>query len=130
MRIGIFYYSGTGSNAYLAKYIMGKFLDFGHEVEIFRYTIESIENYEKYDLIGIGSPVWMWRAPRFLTQRLISKGFSNKTYFIFNACAGSSVNAPWSIYRALKGKNNNFLGNLIGKGTNNIRRYVIWKVFR
>ncbi len=122
-RVGLIFYTGTGTTAFLAETIGNIFSDDTFEYESHRLTYESVISWENYDIIGIGAPTWIWRAPNVLTTWLRRNPFQNKPYFIFNACAGSPGNTSWSIYKELRNHNNIFLGTVIGAGPNNIRRW-------
>ena len=54
IKIGIFYYSGSGSTCYYAKYITKYLENKGNLVQNKRITNDSNEHWENFDLIGIG----------------------------------------------------------------------------
>jgi Pyruvate/2-oxoacid:ferredoxin oxidoreductase delta subunit/flavodoxin len=121
LKIGLFYYTGTGSTAFFGEHIKRILEEHDCIIESKRVTHDSSDNWDDYDVIGLGVPVWIWRAPHVFTKRL--KNITKKPYFIFMTCGGSSGNTAWSIYKAMKGRNNTYLGYIQGNGANNIRAW-------
>ena len=68
LKILLIYFSGTGSTAEFALNLGDFIQEKGNTVDYIRLTRKvmekSKENFDKYDLIGFGSPVWSWRTPR------------------------------------------------------------------
>lgn len=123
LKIGILYYSGTGSTAYFAQNISESFKQNGHTVKLIRYKHQDYIDLSGFDLIGFGATVWVYRSPRVFTNFLKTINLSKKPYFIFQTCGGTPGNAQWSIFKALKHTNGPYLGDIIGTGTNNIRSW-------
>jgi flavodoxin/formate hydrogenlyase subunit 6/NADH:ubiquinone oxidoreductase subunit I len=83
MKIGIFYFSGTGNTKYIAKIISSEFQSKQHDVDLFKIedfvlgkneiTLETMKN---YDLIGIGYAVHAFNAPRNVFE-FIKKNLPN-----------------------------------------------------
>ncbi|WP_371802396.1 EFR1 family ferrodoxin [Candidatus Lokiarchaeum ossiferum] len=123
LKIGLFYYSGTGATAYFAQKIAESMQNNGHTVTLIRYRSQNHTDFDEYDLIGFGAAVWVWRSPRVFTNFLKNIKLNNKPYFIFQTCGGTPGNAQWSIYKALKHNNGIYLGDTVGTGANNIRSW-------
>ena len=123
LKIGLLYYSGTGSTAFFAQKLAESFQQNGHTVTLIRYKSQNHMDFKKFDLIGFGATVWVYRSPRVFTDFLKTINISNKPFFIFQTCGGTPGNAQWSIYKALKHTNGTYLGDLVGTGTNNIRSW-------
>ena len=52
---------------------------------------EKVENFEKYNTILIGFPIWWYTAPRIIQTFLESYDFSNKTIALFATSGGSGL---------------------------------------
>ncbi|MHA1777044.1 MAG: hypothetical protein DRO88_03105 [Promethearchaeia archaeon] len=127
LKILLIYFSGTGSTAEFALNLGDFIQEKGNTVDYIRLTRKvmekSKENFDKYDLIGFGSPVWSWRTPRIITRYVSTLKLPKIPYFNFFSCGGSLGNAPWSLYKALRNSGGIYLGTVIATGTNNIRSW-------
>jgi len=123
LNIGFFYYTGTGATAKFAT-ILGDYCENrGHSVTFHRITSTSEEKFEGYGLVMLGGPVWMWRAPRVITSRMKTYALPKMPFVLFATCGGTPGNAFWSMYKVLKHSGGQYLGYVVGKGTNNIRAW-------
>lgn len=86
MRIGIYYFSGTGNTAYVAKKIASSFWNQGAEVTLYPIgSKEEIPDPSSFDALGFGYPIHAFNAPETMIRFV--KGLpapsSSKRAFIF-----------------------------------------------
>ncbi|NHJ46982.1 MAG: flavodoxin [Asgard group archaeon] len=56
-----------------------------------KMKLEEIEtNFEDYDLIFLGTPVWAWRLNPVVRSFLKTTNFTGKKFGLFSCCAGSA----------------------------------------
>lgn len=92
MKIGICYFSGTGNTEAVCKLFEREFTASGHEVEVMRIedALKGNANFDvrRYDLIGIGNPVYGFSSPglvyRFIEQLPVT---NTRRVFIFKTAA-------------------------------------------
>lgn len=123
LKFGLLYYSGTGSTAYFANYISNLMEEQGFSAKTHRITDKSQINFDQFDIIGIGGPVYMWTAPKILRDYIKRSIKWQKPFFIFGTCGGTPGNFPRSIYQKVAINGGIYLGQIIGRGTNNIRSW-------
>ncbi len=72
MKIGIFYFSGTGNTEIITEFVKQELMNSGHDVILHRIEDllkEGIEfNTKQYDMVGIGFPVHALNAPTIIYQ--------------------------------------------------------------
>jgi Pyruvate/2-oxoacid:ferredoxin oxidoreductase delta subunit/flavodoxin len=123
MKVAIVYFTGTGSTARFSAAIAEGLRAAGSEVALFRMEKVSVSELNTFDLIGLGCPVFSYRAPRIVT-RLISEILpEKKTYFIFCTCGGQPGNTLGSLYNTTHKRGGLNIGGIVGKGPNNIRSW-------
>ena len=105
MKICLIYHSGTGTTAKYADQIAQGFEEFDHTVIQYRVNSVTDEDLEGYDLIGVGTPTYAFRAPHFIIKKINTFPEKEQPYFLFNTCAGSPGNTFSRMYKALKKKN-------------------------
>ncbi|MHA1338969.1 MAG: 4Fe-4S dicluster domain-containing protein [Promethearchaeota archaeon] len=152
MKISLIYFSGTGMTACAAFFITKYFKDNKEkllksifkgeklEIDTFRLTYELKDRisviFEKSDVIGIGSPTYAYRAPRFVTKILkYVKNFKRsqkidkrkKMFFIFNTSGGEPGNCLWNIYKILFKKGLFYLGGIEISYETNLRSWMPFK---
>lgn len=98
----IIYFSGTGSTAYFASKLGEYLRNHNCTVELKRLVKDLKVDLLKYDLIGFGSPVWVWRAPRVVTSFLSKLRLPNIPYFTFLTSGRNFGNGPYSMFKSLK----------------------------
>ena len=92
MRIGIFYFSGTGNTELIAKFIGNGLINRGNSVEYFK--IEDILNnnmvidISQYDMVGVGHPVLGFGATGIADKfsKYMPNG-NNKPAFVFKTAS-------------------------------------------
>ncbi|HUT80321.1 MAG TPA: EFR1 family ferrodoxin [Candidatus Bathyarchaeia archaeon] len=124
MKIGILFFTGTGVTAKFAYDIAEGIEEEGHEVELIRLKKEIIFDASKYDIIGIGSPSYSFRAPRLTTKLIQNIDFKQKPFFVFCTSGGMSGNTLWNLYFSTKKKAGICLGFNQGFGTTNLRSWM------
>lgn len=105
MRIGVVYFSGTGSTWHIARRYAQALLERGKQAELLRLEElmheDGYASLEGYDLLGIGYPIHAWNAPRlvveFIKRLPRSKG---QPVFLF-VTAGSMVGRAFDWARDL-----------------------------
>jgi Pyruvate/2-oxoacid:ferredoxin oxidoreductase delta subunit/flavodoxin len=124
MKIGIVYFSGTGGTANLADIFRLHFEESEHEVDLIRMKHNTEYNLEKYDLFGIGAPVYSYRAPRFVTRILSNLNFQKKPFFVFSCIGGQAGNTHWNLYKSMRDTAGICLGEFSVTITTNIRSWM------
>ena len=126
MNIGLFYFSGTGMTAELAKSIANEFRRLGHTVEFTRFTADlPLPDLAAYDVIGFGAPVYSFNAPRIFLRYLRSlDGPEGIPYVLFITSHSASGITAASMDRILRRKRFRRTAPVIeGMGVNNIRAW-------
>ena len=90
--ISIVYFSGTGNTEAITRLIAGEFKK-QHKVEVIK--VEDILKRKvifdplRYDLIGLGFPVYGFNAPENMFELVDSlAGIQGREFFIYSTCAG------------------------------------------
>lgn len=122
MKVGIIYLSGTGSTAKFAEEIALGFREAGHEVELHRFEKCNPQTVEKFEILGLGCPTYSYAAPPIFLGFLKTLPNRQFPFFAFCTCGGQPANTTWDIYNVMKTKGV-FIGDIIGKGPNNIRAW-------
>lgn len=68
MKIAIFYFSRTGNTKKIADLYRQSFIADGHECELFSLPLTQQEEFDGYDLLGIGYPIHSFNAPEIVLQ--------------------------------------------------------------
>ena len=131
MKIGIFYFTGTGSTLKLAQEIAAGMQESESgsstdplKIELFPWKHLAGKDISAFDLIGIGAPVYSFRAPRVVTRVLNHLTVRNKKFFLFLTCGGMEGNAFWNLYRPLNKKGWDLLETILVYGPNNLRSWL------
>ncbi|MBN1329991.1 MAG: EFR1 family ferrodoxin [Candidatus Heimdallarchaeota archaeon] len=124
MKIAILYFTGTGTTAKFAYDIAEGIKEENQEIELIRLKKGISFDADKYELIGIGSPAYSFRAPRLTTQLLKKIDFKKKPIFVFCTSGGMPGNALWNLYFAVKKKADVCLGFDQGFGATNLRSWM------
>ena len=108
MRIALLYFSGTYNTLYLTSILKNLLLKKNNSVDVF--SLENKNNFanKKYDLIGIGYPIYAFNAPKIVEQNIKNLKLSNCNYFIYkNSGEPFKFNkaSSYKIYKIMK-KNN------------------------
>ncbi len=108
MNVLLIYYTGTFNTRYVSKMLEKKFGDNGHSVSL--YEIDPLKterlDFEGYDLIGLGYPIYGFNAPypflKFIKKQKFPKGIRTFIYKnsgeTYHANDASSIN----VYHKLK----------------------------
>ena len=108
MNVLLIYYTGTFNTRYVSKMLEKKFSDNGHSVSL--YEIDPLKterlDFEGYDLIGLGYPIYGFNAPypflKFIKKQKFPKGIRTFIYKnsgeTYHANDASSIN----VYHKLK----------------------------
>lgn len=126
MKIGLFYFSGTGLTSELAKRIAAEFDRQGHRTERIRFR-QGMQQPDlgAYDLAAFGGPTYSFYAPRIFLRFLRSlQGPPGMPYLLFLTSHGMPGITAQSMDRILKRKGfRRAAPPLEGKGVNNIRAW-------
>ncbi|MHA1268490.1 MAG: EFR1 family ferrodoxin [Candidatus Helarchaeota archaeon] len=104
MRIAIFYHSVTGNTKYAAELIKKGIEESCHECELFYiHHLEFNNNdYEKYDILGFGTPVFAFREMNSIRKFIRNIPNQQKYAFLFCTCNESPGNALYRMAVNLK----------------------------
>ena len=102
MNVLLIYYTGTFNTRYVSKMLEKKFSDNGHSVSL--YEIDPLKterlDFEGYDLIGLGYPIYGFNAPsrflKFIKRQKFPKGL--KTFIYKNSGETLHANDASSLY--------------------------------
>lgn len=123
MKIGIVYFSGTGSTAKFASEIAQGFRDREHSVYISRFDKVDLEQLMQCEILGFGAPTYNYCIVRKFMNFLNSLPAGNLPYFLFVTCGGQPGYSFFTMYQPLHKKGYIFLGKILGNGCNNIRAW-------
>jgi len=124
VKIGVIYYSGTGTTAYTGQKIAEKLEEKGHSVSLGRMNTWDPEKLNGFDILGFGAPCYAFYPPRqFLSfLRKITPG--NIPFFLFSTSHGMGGNTAACMYRIVAAKGYRYLGcSLECTGILNIRAW-------
>ena len=124
MKIALIYFSGTGVTAKFATDIARGFIKENHTVDLLRIKRNAKLDLVSYDIIGIGAPVYSYRAPRIVSNFLRKLDLHKRPFFVFSTSGGVPGNTLWNLYHAVYRKAGVFLGSIEGYGTTNIRSWM------
>ena len=124
MKVCILYFSGSGTTANLADILKKHFNELGNTVDLIRIKHDTQFELSSYDLFGIGSPVYSYRAPRIATRILKTLNFTKKPFFVFSSIGGQKGNTHWNLYKAVKDTSGHCLGEFSVTVTTNIRSWM------
>lgn len=121
MRVGIWYFTGTGTTAFLAREIAFGLRDENHVVHLARLRDLPGKLPVEYDVVGFGCPTYAYRAPRYVSRVLRRLESFAAPFFLFCTCGGVPGNTLWSLYKTLRARAGPYLGGIVGHGANNLR---------
>jgi flavodoxin/Pyruvate/2-oxoacid:ferredoxin oxidoreductase delta subunit len=123
MKIGIVYFSGTGSTARFATEITQGFRERNHTVYLSRFDRVDLSQLMQCEIIGFGSPTYNYNVVRKFLDFLKALPGANLPYFLFVTCGGQPGYSFFNMYHILHKKGWIFLNKLLGVGCNNIRAW-------
>ena len=114
MKISIRYYSGAGNTKYIAKKIAKSFRKNAHYVSNEKISEESNTNGvgEKFDVLGIGFPIYFREAPELVCDLLKRVEGRNRPIFFFTTKGLYSGNAIRNIIDYSIDRNFNPVGSI------------------
>ncbi|MHA1745071.1 MAG: EFR1 family ferrodoxin [Promethearchaeota archaeon] len=124
MKIALLFFSGTGITAYFATEIAKSFQLQENIVDLIRIKSGSQVDFTQYDIIGIGSPTYSFRAPRLVTRKLNFLNFQKKPFFLFVTSGGMPGNTLWNLYKSVARTGGTCLGFIGGIGITNVRSWM------
>ncbi len=124
MKIALLFFSGTGITASFATEIANGFQLQDGVVDLIRIKSGSVVDFTQYDIIGIGSPTYSFRAPRLVTRKLNSLNFQKKPFFLFVTSGGMPGNTSWNLYKSVARTGGTCLGFIDGIGITNVRSWM------
>ena len=124
LKIALLYFSGTGITAKFAMEIAKSFQMNDAIVDLIRLKVGLTVNLTQYDLIGVGSPTYSFRAPRLTTQILCQLNFKKRPFFLFCTSGGMPGNTLWNLYKSVEQTGGCCLGFLSGVGITNVRSWM------
>lgn len=80
------YYSGTGNGKYLTEKLTARLQDKGYEVDVYRINPLNLEklDYSKYDLVGVGYPIYGFNMPGIVHRFFKKQKFEpNQRIFVY-----------------------------------------------
>jgi ferredoxin/flavodoxin len=132
MKIGIVYFSGTGTTAAIAAEIARGFRDsISPPLEVYLTRFDRCDKscLATCDILGFGAPTYSYRVVRqfshFLTSLTTSPELISapKPYFLFLTCGGQPGNTFWDMYHILSKKGWPLLAKFRVNAANNIRAW-------
>ena len=124
MKIALLFFSGTGITANFATEIAKGFQNQNNVVDLIRIKSGLQVDLTKYDIIGIGSPTYSFRAPRLVSRILNHQDFQKKPFFLFCTSGGMPGNTLWNLYKSSKRTGGHCLGFIDGTGITNLRSWM------
>ncbi|MHA1522224.1 MAG: EFR1 family ferrodoxin [Promethearchaeota archaeon] len=124
MKVGLLYFSGTGATARIAGNLREKLQKSGHVVDLVRIKRNRQLDLQSYDLIGIGTPTYSFRAPRIVTNKLRHSKLNEISFFVFCTSGGMPGNTLRNLYDAVKNKAGRFLGSFEAVAITNLRSWM------
>ena len=106
----LLFYSGTNNTTYLTYKLKDRLVNEGLEVDIYRINPLKIEklDYSKYDLVGIGYPIYGFNVPKPVHKFIRKQKFDkNPKYFIYKN-SGETYGANDSSSLIIKHRLNHF----------------------
>jgi len=93
MRVAIFYLSITGNTKYIAELIKQGLEETGIDCELINIIKLNSEDFQSYDFLGFGAPVFAFREPKAMRDFILNlPELNGKFSFLFCTCAGTSGN--------------------------------------
>ncbi|TFG17430.1 MAG: 4Fe-4S dicluster domain-containing protein [Promethearchaeota archaeon] len=110
MLIAIIYFSATNNTEKIKDVIKDELIKLNNEVKDFnladRKVRENLNDFELYDAIIFGFPIYYWRAPRLVREWLIYKEGNNSKCSVFFTYGGVNTGiAHYNINHILNSKN-------------------------
>lgn len=101
-KVGLFYFTGTGNTAQVAKEIAFNLKNNGIECECFNIR-DPHPNPSEFDVVGICYPVYAWAPPWMISNWVkANKNLKGKPSFVFQDFAGDPANSFRKILKTLK----------------------------
>ena len=79
--------------------------------------INTLNNFEKYDIIFIGYPIWFKKPPMAVYSFFKNFDFTNKNVFLFCTHEGGGESGTFSLIKSILSKAKVFSDGLVLKGT-------------
>jgi len=93
MKVAIFYQSVTGNTKYIAEIIKQGLEETGIDCELFNMHNINFKDFQTYDFLGFGAPVFAFREPKLMREFILNlPELKGKFAFLFCTCAGTSGN--------------------------------------
>lgn len=124
MKIALIYFTGTGVTAKFASEIAKGFDTKEHQYDLIRLKKGKAIDVSSYDIIGLGSPAYSFRAPWIVNKLLRKINFQRKAFFLFCTSGGMPGNTLWNLYYTVKRTAGFCLGYIHGSGTTNLRSWM------
>ena len=130
--VALYYFSGTGNTKAVTHMLKDQFANRGINVEVFKLDdlVKKGDtlNIDKYDLVGIGYPIYGFGTPRIIKKfiKLLPNSDKQKVFLYKTAAASIPINynASSSIIRKLTIKNYTvFYDRIIAMGSNWFVKY-------
>lgn len=74
--------------------------------------LNKLSNFNSYDIIYIGFPIWWYEAPRIINTFLESYDFSGKTIVLYCTSGGSTIEKAYNKLKSKYDYNFKSLGNI------------------
>lgn len=74
--------------------------------------LNKLSNFNSYDIIYIGFPIWWYEAPRIIDTFLESYDFSGKTIMLYCTSGGSTIEKAYNKLKSKYDYNFKSLGNI------------------
>jgi len=113
MKILLLYFTGTYNTLYLTTIIKNTLMNKGHSVDTLLLTEKNKYKIKDYDLIGIGSPIHAFNAPKVVEDKLKELKITSKKYFIYKNGGEPHPNnqaSSYKIYKIMKKGKNELMG--------------------
>lgn len=110
----LIYYSGTGNTKYVTNNLKNKLIEANFDVEIYRINPSKFEilDLSKYDIIGVGYPIYGFNMPgvvhKFFKKQKFNKGQQVFVYKNSGETYGANDSSSLALRRILKHQKANF----------------------
>jgi Pyruvate/2-oxoacid:ferredoxin oxidoreductase delta subunit len=104
MKCALVYFSSTGITPRYALEITKGLAKNNNQIEFhfIRLKKGKLVDLTNFDLIGVGSPSYSFRAPRLATRLLRKLNFQKKPFFVFCTYNSIAGNVLWNLYQSVK----------------------------
>ncbi|MCQ2087178.1 MAG: EFR1 family ferrodoxin [Bacilli bacterium] len=110
----LIYYSGTGNTKYVTNNLENKLIEANFDVEVYRINPSKLEilEFSKYDIIGVGYPIYGFNMPgvvhKFFKKQKFNKGQQVFVYKNSGETYGANDSSSLALRRILKRQKANF----------------------